>query len=240
MTEIFYYRYQSCIFNYKTHKFSYFVKSYVYLIRTLIITTSIFHFATYQDATKIEAHNKLNALKQNKTDQFLNCSSSFLLIPFTDYVSTFVLGAWIFITVILTFSLPITALYINISIPRSTSHVNWKIQKQLLKRLVIQFAVHEILMGIPHCMFIYAVLFGYQSESEYSEKHLMAKLRISALAYSGFVSFSYHGIASTLSIIFLTKPLRNYILTNLRLERTPIVKITNNKCHFPISSVMHN
>ncbi|CCD62593.1 Serpentine Receptor, class H [Caenorhabditis elegans] len=171
---------------------------------------------TSQDAYRFQEEHKATFLKQDPSAHFLTCDNVYLFVPFADYISTTIIILWIVECIVLFLSIPGTAIFINLSISKSASESTWKIQKNLLKSLVIQASIHSIMMGVPNGMFNYAFFFGYENES---------------LAYGAFVILTYHGFVSTFALIIFTKPLREYLLIAFKMKKTATQKVSMTSLH---------
>ncbi|CCG28269.1 Serpentine Receptor, class H [Caenorhabditis elegans] len=216
VSEMFYFRYKASILNYKTYRFTYFIKLSVYFIRCISVFDTFLAILTSQDAYRFQEEHKATFLKQDPSAHFLTCDNVYLFVPFADYISTTIIILWIVECIVLFLSIPGTAIFINLSISKSASESTWKIQKNLLKSLVIQASIHSIMMGVPNGMFNYAFFFGYENES---------------LAYGAFVILTYHGFVSTFALIIFTKPLREYLLIAFKMKKTATQKVSMTSLH---------
>ncbi|CCD62586.1 Serpentine Receptor, class H [Caenorhabditis elegans] len=204
VSEMFYFRYKASILNYKTYRFTYFIKFTVYFTRCISIFDTFFVILTSHDAHRFQEEHKATFLKQNPSAHFLTCENSYLFVPFSDYVSTSIMILWIAECVIIFLSVPGITIFINLKISKSTSKNTWKVQKQLLKSLVIQALIHSFTMGLPNLMFTYGFFFGYASET---------------IAYGAFVFITYHGFVSTFALIAFTKPIRDYLQSTFNIKK---------------------
>ncbi|EFP00206.1 CRE-SRH-19 protein [Caenorhabditis remanei] len=207
VSEMFYFRYKAGLLNYREHRFTYYLRTFVYLTRFIAIFNICFCIFTIHDASEFQQNHKTVIFHNNPSLSFLNCSNLYLVIPFADYVSSIILTTWIVQTASLIASVPGTVVYISHNVPKSISAATWKIQQQLLLSLIIQTAIHEIMLGIPNAMFIYALFFGFTNEY---------------IAYSSFVCLTYHGFVSTFAMIVFTRPLREYVLSAMKIRKASI------------------
>ncbi|CAO4376730.1 unnamed protein product [Caenorhabditis nigoni] len=198
ISEMFWFRYKASILNYNTHKFTYLLQFFVYATRLIAIFETLFPFCVVGDALDFQQEFKASLYKLNPADIFLLCDSTYVIAAFRDYVSSVILASWILQAMFFLFSIPGTAIFISFNLPKTMSDVTLKLQKQLLKSLIIQASIHGAMLGIPNIMFISAILFGYENES---------------VAYVAIGCLTYHGFASSLALIVFTAPLRNFIVT---------------------------
>ncbi|KAF1752797.1 hypothetical protein GCK72_019352 [Caenorhabditis remanei] len=207
VSEMFYFRYKAGLLNYREHRFTYYLRTFVYLTRFIAIFNVCFCIFTIHDASEFQQNHKAVMFHNNPSLSFLNCSNLYLVIPFADYVSSIILTTWIVQTASLIASVPGTVVYISHNVPKSISAATWKIQQQLLLSLIIQTAIHGIMLGIPNAMFIYALFFGFTNEY---------------IAYTSFVCLTYHGFVSTFAMIVFTRPLREYVLSAMKIRKASI------------------
>lgn len=162
---MFYFRYKASLFNYRDHRFTYFLRACIYFTRFIAVFDPVFSALTFTDATDFLVAQKQQSLQTNPSSTFLLCSSVFLIALFTDYISTILPICWVMQTVMPVFIVPGVAIYVNRNVEKSQSAVTWKVQQQLLRSLSIQAFIHAVMLGLPNYIFIYAFFFGYDNES---------------------------------------------------------------------------
>lgn len=129
------------------------------------------------ETSRFQLAQKSDFLKLNPLVTIVNCDTVYLIVPFSDYVSSITSTLWLSQTSLLIILVPSTTLFVKFNLPTSISETTLKVQNQLLKSLVFQTIIHAIMLGIPNCMFIYAFFNGYKDESEF-KMQLMGKCRL--------------------------------------------------------------
>ncbi|CAO4380750.1 unnamed protein product [Caenorhabditis nigoni] len=190
--------------DYKSCRFYIYLKVKTYIFRLVLICFIVANCITYHIGIEnqvIIRQNLWNHYPDSST--LVTCPTVIVSAPFEDPISLYNMIIWLFAIIITITSTTSTTIYLRRNL-KENSHQSVaviRMHKMLLITLSIQTATHGIMLGIPNSLFIFAAFFGVRHES-------VAKL--------SFIFLTFHGFASTLAMILLTKPIKLTVLQILK------------------------
>ncbi|CAA99797.2 Serpentine Receptor, class H [Caenorhabditis elegans] len=194
--EMFMFRFRASLFNYKSTYFYIYLKANIYLFRFAMLCFLTLNICTYSFAIDQQTVNKYSlSLKFPDAPSIILCYTVIASAPFADPATMFNVLIWLSVVIVTLTSTIATTVYLQRNL-RENEHYSEtvvRMHKMLLITLSIQTAIHGIMLGIPNALFIFAAFFGVRHES-------VAKL--------SFIFLTTHGLASTIAMVVLTKPIK--------------------------------
>ncbi|CAB02854.1 Serpentine Receptor, class H [Caenorhabditis elegans] len=202
--EMYMFRFKASTYNFQSTCFYVYLQINLYIYRITLVLFFVVNITTYNISLGQQIISKQNLLIQHPEAPWLvNCDSVVVAAPFTDPISMFNVVVWIVIIFVASTSTFSTTIYLQKHLSKSEHHspAVLRMHRMLLITLFVQTAIHAVMLGIPNSMFIYAVFFEARHE-------FLAKI--------AFCCLTYHGLASTIAMMTLTKPIKITILQMLR------------------------
>ncbi|UMM36983.1 hypothetical protein L5515_008905 [Caenorhabditis briggsae] len=202
--EMFMFRFRASMLDYKSCRFYIYLKIKTYIFRIVLIGFIVANCITYHIGLEQQ-----HIIRQNLSNRYpessilVICPNVIVAAPFEDPISLYNMIIWLFVVIITITSTTSTTIYLSRNL-KENSHQSAavvRMHNMLLITLSIQTAIHGIMLGIPNSLFIFAAFFGVRHES-------VAKI--------SFIFLTFHGFASTLAMILLTKPIKLTVLQILK------------------------